>query len=99
MPKNMDKTNVKTKDVKILKFNCSENSNCGDIIPMCKFDDNLEAKEPKIFPLIPMAPGIITKSPGNASRKKVILPNIIPAIKSPTAHIKRAINPSLIELL
>lgn len=69
------------------------------MIPMCKLVDNLEAKEPKIFPLIPIAPGMITKSPGNASRKKVILPKIIPAIKSPTAHIKRAIKPSFIEPL
>ena len=66
---------------------------------MCKLVDNLEAKDPKIFPLIPMAPGIMTKSPGNVSRKNVILPKIIPAIKSPTAQIKRAIRPSLIELL
>ena len=61
---------------------------------MCKLVDNLEAKEPKIFPLIPIAPGITTNSPGNVSRKKVIFPRIIPAIKSPTAQIKRAINPS-----
>lgn len=66
---------------------------------MCKLVDNLEAKEPKIFPLIPIAPGIITNSPGNASSKKVILPKIIPANKSPTAQIKRAIKPSFIELL
>lgn len=61
---------------------------------MWRLVDNLEAKEPKIFPLIPIAPGIITNNPGNVSRKKVILPKIIPAIKSPIAQIKRAINPS-----
>ena len=97
--KNIDKTNVSTKDENILWFNCSENSNSGDMIPMCRFVDNLEANEPKMFPLIPIAPGMITKSPGNVSRKKVILPKIIPAIKSPIAQIKRAINPSLMTFL
>ena len=61
---------------------------------MCRLLDNLDANDPKIFPLIPIAPGITTNNPGNASRKNVILPKIIPAIKSPTAQIKRAINPS-----
>ena len=61
---------------------------------MCKLVDNLDANDPKIFPLIPMAPGIITNKPGNVSRKNVILPSIIPAIKSPTAQIKSAIKPS-----
>lgn len=97
--KNIDKINVKTKDEKILLFKSSENSNCGDINPMCKLVDNLEANDPKIFPLIPIAPGIRTNKPGNVSKKKVILPNIIPAIKSPTAQIKRATNPSFITLL
>lgn len=45
---------------------------------------------------MPMAPGIITKSPGNVSRKKVILPSIIPAIKSPIAQINRAMRLSFI---
>ena len=63
---------------------------------MCKLVDNLDAKEPKIFPRIPIAPGMITKSPGKVSRKKVIFPRITPAIKSPIAHIKSAIRPSLI---
>lgn len=58
---------------------------------MCKLVDNREANEPKIFPLIPIAPGIITKSPGKVSRNRVIFPNIIPAIKSPIAQIKSAI--------
>ena len=62
---------------------------------MCKLDDSLDANEPNIFPLIPMAPGIITNNPGNVSRKKVILPRITPAHRSPIAQIKRAINPSL----
>ena len=66
---------------------------------MCKLVDNLEANDPKMFPLIPIAPGITTKRPGNVSRKNVILPNMTPAIKSPIAHIKRAIKPSSIELL
>ena len=92
--KNKDNTNVKTKDENMLWFKSSENSNFGDIIPMLRFVDSLEANEPKMFPLIPIAPGIITKSPGNVSRKNVILPKMMPAIKSPTAQIKRAINPS-----
>lgn len=63
---------------------------------MCKLVDSLEANDPKMFPLIPIAPGMTTKSPGNVSMKKVILPKITPAIKSPTAQIKRDINPSFI---
>jgi len=63
---------------------------------MCRLVDNLEAKEPKIFPLMPMAPGTITNNPGKVSRKKVMRPKIIPAHKSPIAQIKRAIKPSLI---
>jgi len=43
--KNNDKINVKTKDEIILSSNCSENSNFGDIIPICKLVDNLEANE------------------------------------------------------
>lgn len=93
--KNNDKTSVRTNEENILWFSSSENSNFADIIPMCKLVDNLEAKEPKMFPLIPIAPGIITNSPGNVSRKNVILPRIIPAHKSPTAHIKSAIRLSL----
>ena len=62
---------------------------------MCRLVDSLEANEPKIFPLIPIAPGITTKSPGNVSRKNVILPKITPAHKSPTAQISRAIRLSL----
>ena len=95
----MDRTSVKTNEEKMLLFNSSENSNWGDIKPICKLVDSLEAKDPKIFPLIPIAPGMTTKSPGNVSRKTVMFPKIIPAIKSPTAHINSAVNPSLIILL
>ena len=63
---------------------------------MCRLVESLEANEPKIFPLIPIAPGIITNNPGNASRKNVILPRITPAHKSPIAQIKRAIRLSFI---
>ena len=63
---------------------------------MCKLVDSLEAKEPKMFPLMPIAPGMITNNPGNASRKNVILPKITPAHKSPTAQINKAIKLSLI---
>ena len=94
--KNNDNINVKTNDETILLFNCSDNSNLGDIIPICKLVDSLEAKEPKIFPLIPIAPGIITSKPGNVSKKKVMFPKIIPANKSPKAQIKRAMKLSLI---
>ena len=62
---------------------------------MCRLVDNLEAKEPKMLPLIPMAPGIITSNPGNASRKKVILPKMTPAHKSPIAQINNAMRLSL----
>ena len=61
---------------------------------MCKLVESLDAKDPKIFPLIPIAPGIITSKPGNAFKKKVMFPKTIPANKSPNAQIKRAINPS-----
>ena len=88
--KNSDKTNVKTKDENMLYFSSSENSNLGEIIPMCKLVESLEAKDPKIFPLIPIAPGIITRSPGNNSRNNVILPKMTPAHKSPIAHINSA---------
>ena len=63
---------------------------------MCKFVESLDAKDPKIFPLIPIAPGIITSKPGNVSRKKVMFPKIIPANKSPNAQIKSAIKLSFI---
>ena len=96
IPKNMDKTRVKTNEEKILLFKSSENLNFGEIKPMCKLVDNLDANDPKIFPLIPIAPGMTTNKPGNVSRKNVILPKIIPAIKSPIAQIQRAIKPSLI---
>ena len=96
MAKNKDNTKVRTKEEIILLFNCSENSNFGDIIPMCKFVESLDAKDPKIFPLIPIAPGIITSNPGNVSRKKVMFPKIIPANKSPNAQINSAIKLSFI---
>ena len=63
---------------------------------MCRLVDSLDANEPKIFPLIPIAPGIITNSPGNVSRKNVILPKITPAHKSPIAQISNAKRLSLI---
>ena len=63
---------------------------------MCRLVDNLEAKDPKIFPLMPIAPGIITKSPGNVSKKKVIFPKMIPAHKSPIAQISNAMRLSFI---
>jgi hypothetical protein len=77
--------------VKILDFFSS-----GDKIPIWRLEPNLELNAPNIFPLIPIAPGIKTKSPGNVSKKNVIFPKMIPANKSPIAHIKSAVNPSLI---
>ena len=94
--KNKDKTNVNTKEDIILLFNCSDNSNLGDIIPICKLVESLDAKDPKILPLIPIAPGIITSNPGKAFKKKVMLPSTIPANKSPNAQIKRAMKLSFI---
>ena len=58
---------------------------------MCRLVESLEANDPKMFPLIPIAPGIITSKPGNVSKKKVIFPNTIPANKSPNAQINKAI--------
>jgi len=94
--KNKDNIIVKTKADMILLFNCSDNSNFGEIIPICKFVESLDANDPKIFPLIPIAPGIITSSPGKALRKNVMFPKIIPANKSPNAQINKAIKLSLI---
>ena len=89
--KNKDKINVKTNEETILLFSCSDSSNFGDIIPMCRLVESLEANDPKMFPLIPIAPGIITSKPGNVSKKNVIFPNTIPANKSPNAQINKAI--------
>lgn len=63
---------------------------------MCRLVDSLDAKEPKIFPLMPIAPGMITSKPGKVSRKNVILPKITPAHKSPIAQINNAIKLSFI---
>lgn len=89
--KNKDKNKVNTNEEKILLINSSEWLNLGSIIPICNAVDNLEAKEPKIFPLIPIAPGIRTNNPGKVSRKIFIFPRITPAIKSPQAQINKAI--------
>ena len=93
--KNSDNTNVKTNEAKMFWFKSVENLNLGDIIPIWRFVESLDANEPKILPLIPMAPGIITSNPGNVSRKKVIFPSIIPAIKSPIAQINSEMRLSL----
>ncbi len=89
--KNKDKNKVNTNEEKILLINSSEWLNLGSIIPICNAVDNLEAKEPKIFPLIPIAPGIRTNNPGKVSRKIFIFPRIMRAIKSPQAQINKAI--------
>lgn len=93
--KNSDNISVNTNEEIMLLFKFFENSNLGEIIPMCRLVDNLDAKEPKIFPLIPIAPGIITSSPGNAFKKNVMFPRTIPANKSPIAQINKAIKLSL----
>ena len=97
--KNKDKNKVNTNEEKILLINSSERLNLGSIIPICNAVDNLDAKEPKMFPLIPIAPGIITNSPGKVSRKISILPRTIPATKSPQAQINKAIRLSFKILL
>lgn len=98
--KNIDNIIVKINEDKILSDNILERLNFGDNRPIWRFVERREPKAPKIFPLIPMAPGIRTNNPGKAVKKKVIFPRKIPAHKSPTAHIKRAINDSLsIELV
>ena len=63
-------------------------------VPIWRFEPNLEPNAPNMFPLIPIAPGIRTRSPGSISRVLVIPLSRIPAIKSPIAHIKRAVNVS-----
>lgn len=83
----IDNINVNTRDVNTLSLSSFDNSNFGETIPMCKLVESLEANDPKIFPLIPMVPGMITSNPGNAFKKKVMFPNIIPANKSPIAQI------------
>ena len=97
--KNKDKNKVNTNEEKILLINSSERLNLGSIIPICNAVDNLDAKEPKMFPLIPIAPGIITNSQGKVSRKISILPRTIPATKSPQAQINKAIRLSFRILL
>ena len=66
----------------------------GDKVPIWRFEPNLEPNAPNIFPLIPIAPGIRTRSPGSIVNVFVIPLRRIPAIKSPIAHIKRAVNVS-----
>ena len=67
--KNKESTSVNIKDTVIFSINTSDFLNSGVKIPIWRFVDNLELNDPKIFPLIPIAPGIRTKSPGNVSRK------------------------------
>ena len=86
----IDSISVNTTGVNILSFKSFDNSNFGEIIPICKLVESLEANDPKIFPLIPMVPGMITSNPGNAFKRKVMFPNIIPANKSPIAQIINA---------
>lgn len=68
--------------------------NSGVKVPIWRFEPNLEPNAPNMFPLIPIAPGMRTRSPGSISRVLVIPFSRIPAIKSPIAHIKRAVNVS-----
>lgn len=86
---------VKISEDNIFSDKILERLNSGDNNPMWRFVANLEPRAPNMFPLIPIAPGMMTRSPGNAAKKLVIFPRIMPANKSPIAHIKRAINASL----
>lgn len=93
--RNMDIIIVKMIAELIFWFNKFDFLSFGDRVPIWRFEPNLEPKAPNIFPLIPIAPGINTKSPGRIKKVSVILLRSKPAIKSPIAHMKRAINASL----
>ena len=93
--KNIDNIKVRINDDKIFSDNTLERLSSGDNKPICRFVESLDPKAPKIFPLIPIAPGIITNNPGNAIKKSSIFPRKIPAHNPPTAHIKRAVRDSL----
>lgn len=92
--KKIDSIMVKMREDNIFSDKILERLNSGDNKPICRFVANLDPRAPNIFPLIPIAPGIMTKRPGKAVKKSVIFPRMIPANKSPIAHIKRAVNAS-----
>ena len=93
--KNIDNSSVKINEDNIFSDNIFERLSSGDNKPMWRFVERRDPRAPNIFPLIPIAPGIRTKSPGNAVKKELIFPRTIPAHKPPITHIKRAINDSL----
>jgi hypothetical protein len=57
------------------------------ISPLCIFVASLDPIEAKLFPRIPIAPGIITISPGRSKSSSFIPPKEIPAKISVKAHI------------
>ena len=68
IPSKTDKTIVRIIEEVIFSVRMSERLNSGDNVPIWRCVLNLEPKDPKMFPLIPIAPGMITMSPGNVSR-------------------------------
>ena len=68
IPSKTDKTMVRIIEEIMFSARMSERLNSGDNVPIWRWVLNLEPKDPNMFPLIPIAPGIITMSPGNALR-------------------------------
>jgi hypothetical protein len=75
-------------------FKTGDFFNSGVRIPIWRLEPSLDPNAPNIFPLIPIAPGMRTRRPGSICRVLVIPLKKIPAIKSPIAHMKRAVNVS-----
>ena len=93
--KNIDNNRVKINEDNMFSDNIFERLSSGDNKPMWRFVERREPRAPKIFPLIPIAPGIRTNNPGNAVKKNAIFPRKIPANKPPITDIKRANRDSL----
>ena len=67
--KNSDKTIVNINEAERLVLSIGDHLNSGSKVPIWRLVLNLDAKDPNILPLIPIAPGIRTRSPGNKSKK------------------------------
>lgn len=60
----IDNTIVKISEAVMFSLKISDLLNSGDNVPIWRWVLSLEPKDPKMFPLIPIAPGMITISPG-----------------------------------
>ena len=63
-PSKTERTMVKMMEAVMFSSKRSDLLNSGDMVPMWRCVLNLEPKDPKMFPLIPIAPGMITIRPG-----------------------------------